>query len=166
VEGSEHDLSADIVISAIGQTQDLSFLNEAFSLETIKGRLVADRVAGKTALLGVYAGGDVVTGPSTAIEASPCRKRCPPLAIDASSAGRNDQAPTHIFTSKAKRHMGRILRNLNDAELQKQHPARVPPEERKHTSKGGVFFTEEEARKRARPLSSSAAARRRTTASS
>ena len=150
VEGSEHDLSADIVISAIGQTQDLSFLNEAFSLETIKGRLIADRVAGKTALLGVYAGGDVVTGPSTAIEAIAAGKRSA-LAIDAFLRGEEYQAPDAYFHVK-----GKTLHGVDPAEyetmekLPKQHPAEVPPEERKHTfDEAECSFTEEEARKEA-----------------
>jgi len=150
VEGSEYDLAADLVISAVGQTQDLSFLNEKFPLETVKGRLAADGATGKTALPGVYAGGDVVTGPATAIEAIAAGKRSA-LAIDAYLRGEEYRAPDAYFHVK-----GKTLREVDPAEyeemekLPKQHPAEIPPEERKRTfDEAELSFTEEEARKEA-----------------
>jgi len=69
IEGSEHLCMADIVIAAIGQTQDLSFVNEEFNLKTNRGTIAADQNTTQTNIADVFAGGDAVTGPATAIQA-------------------------------------------------------------------------------------------------
>ncbi len=69
VEGSEFVLDADMVISAIGEMADLSFLDadeiEVGSTQTIQ--INPDTLA--TNKRGIFAGGDVVTGAATVIEA-------------------------------------------------------------------------------------------------
>jgi heterodisulfide reductase subunit A-like polyferredoxin len=63
------DLSADLVITAIGQRTDLGFL-EGSGLETTpRGTIQTDPVTMATNLEGVYAGGDAVSGPWIAIGA-------------------------------------------------------------------------------------------------
>jgi heterodisulfide reductase subunit A len=74
VEGSEFALDVDMVIPAIGQMPDLGFRGQAHAsgpnLEITRwGTLVADRDTLATAVPGIFAGGDAVTGPATAIEA-------------------------------------------------------------------------------------------------
>ncbi len=72
IAGSDFLFKADWVISAIGQDQDLTGLeNSSFGVIKIaKGNTIdADLLAFKTSVAGIYAGGDVVTGPATAVEA-------------------------------------------------------------------------------------------------
>jgi heterodisulfide reductase subunit A len=74
IEGSEFILELDMVIPAIGQTPTLNFMGRAddatSSLEvTRRGTLDVDPDTLSTSVPGIFAGGDAVTGPATAIEA-------------------------------------------------------------------------------------------------
>lgn len=70
VKGSEFEIEADIIISAISQEPDLSFLHKDHGLKISKwNSFVVDEATMRTNRPGVYAGGDAVTGPSTVIEA-------------------------------------------------------------------------------------------------
>jgi len=69
VAGSEYNIEVDYVISAIGQTQDLSFINSDCNVSTNRDCLVADKNTSMTNIDGVFAAGDGVTGPKTAIMA-------------------------------------------------------------------------------------------------
>lgn len=70
VGGSEFVIETDMLIPAIGQTVDLSFLQERSFLETTRrGTIRADPDTLQTSERGVFAGGDCVTGPATLIEA-------------------------------------------------------------------------------------------------
>jgi NADPH-dependent glutamate synthase beta subunit-like oxidoreductase len=67
VKGSEFILKAERLIMAIGQR---SVVPKGFSVLTDKsGRLVADKELLSCSLKGVFAGGDVVSGPATVIKA-------------------------------------------------------------------------------------------------
>ena len=59
-------VNADSVLMAAGQQVDLSFLGDYASA---RGRLVVDEESQATSHSGVYAGGDIVSGPSTVISA-------------------------------------------------------------------------------------------------
>jgi NADPH-dependent glutamate synthase beta subunit-like oxidoreductase len=70
VEGSEFELGLDMIIPAIGQASDLSFLPEDGGVAMTKwGTVIADAQTGATSRAGVYAGGDCVSGPWIAIGA-------------------------------------------------------------------------------------------------
>ncbi|HOR01015.1 MAG TPA: FAD-dependent oxidoreductase [Anaerolineae bacterium] len=70
VAGSEFIIETDMVIPAIGQVVDLSFLKERNYLETTRrGTIKADPDTLETSEEGVFAGGDCVSGPRTLIEA-------------------------------------------------------------------------------------------------
>jgi NADH-quinone oxidoreductase subunit F len=70
VKGSEFVLEVDMVIPAIGYMPDLSCLPQNDGFKTTKaGTLFVDPITLSTHLSGVFAGGDVVTGPSTIVEA-------------------------------------------------------------------------------------------------
>ncbi|MCL2602631.1 MAG: FAD-dependent oxidoreductase, partial [Treponema sp.] len=75
VAGSEYDTEFDYVISAIGQTQDLSFINDTCNVALNRDRLIADIATMMTNIDGVFAAGDAVTGPKTAIQAIAGGKR-------------------------------------------------------------------------------------------
>lgn len=70
IEGSEFEVEADLVIPAISQQPDLSFLGEGHGFEISKwNSFVVNDLTMATNRSGVYAGGDDVTGPATVIEA-------------------------------------------------------------------------------------------------
>ena len=76
VEGSEFTLEVDTVILAIGQVPDAAALARDGSLEvTPRGTLAVDVVTLATSREGVFAGGDVVSGPATVIEAIAAGRR-------------------------------------------------------------------------------------------
>lgn len=81
VENSEYEDIYDYVIAAIGQTQDLTFINKDFCVCTDKNRIQVDADLMTTSLEGVFAGGDAVTGPKTAIAAIAAGRRAA-LAMD------------------------------------------------------------------------------------
>ncbi len=68
IKGSEFAIVAQTVIAAIGQESDLHFVGEALPISPQKTLLVdPDTMA--TTMLGVFAGGDVVTGPAMVADA-------------------------------------------------------------------------------------------------
>jgi heterodisulfide reductase subunit A-like polyferredoxin len=70
VAGSEFNLPADTVIPAISQSPDLSFIGKADGLTISKrGTIQIDPITLETSARGVFAGGDVVTGPRNYIDA-------------------------------------------------------------------------------------------------
>ena len=76
IESSEFFIETDYIISAIGQEPDLDFLGEGHALEVSKWKLLM--VNGETLqtnIPDVFAGGDVITGPATVIEAVEAGKR-------------------------------------------------------------------------------------------
>jgi len=69
IEGSEYVIDTDMVIEAIGQRPDTSFIMNDEIKVGRGGAVVADRRTLATEKRGVFAGGDAVTGPQTVIEA-------------------------------------------------------------------------------------------------
>ncbi|MHA2609563.1 MAG: FAD-dependent oxidoreductase [bacterium JZ-2024 1] len=67
IEGSEFDVSLDAVIRAAGERADTGI----FPPEVLdkNGWLVVDEKTAATAIPGLFAGGDVVTGPATVVDA-------------------------------------------------------------------------------------------------
>jgi NADPH-dependent glutamate synthase beta subunit-like oxidoreductase len=76
LKGSEFSLAADVVVTAIGQTPDLGFLSENLGMSVSHKNLIeVDPRTGATNLSGVFAGGDVASGPRTVVEAVAYGKR-------------------------------------------------------------------------------------------
>ena len=69
IEGSEFVLESDLIISAIGEQPDFSFLDGETSLASKDGLLLVTPLTLETSLPGIFAGGDAVTGPSAVIDA-------------------------------------------------------------------------------------------------
>jgi glutamate synthase (NADPH/NADH) small chain len=83
VAGSEFEMQADSVIVAIGNGPHPLVLQTTPGLELNRwGNIVADPETGATSIPGVIAGGDIVTGAATVIEAMGAGKRAA-RAIDA-----------------------------------------------------------------------------------
>jgi formate dehydrogenase major subunit len=70
VKGSEYDLPCAFAISAIGQDIDLGTLDGGGGLVVTRQKVIkVDWASFTTSIPGVFAGGDVITGPAVAIEA-------------------------------------------------------------------------------------------------
>lgn len=70
VKGSEFVLQTDMIISAIGEAPDLSFLSGSKLIRiTEQGTIGVDPLSYQTSQVGVFSGGDCVAGPATLIEA-------------------------------------------------------------------------------------------------
>lgn len=85
IEGSEFRIPVDNIIVAISQKPQIDWLEPAFE-RTKWGTLVVDPDTLETKVKGVYAGGDVVTGPATIIEAVAAGKKAAEV-IDAHIRG-------------------------------------------------------------------------------
>nr|WP_249037261.1 bifunctional dihydroorotate dehydrogenase B NAD binding subunit/NADPH-dependent glutamate synthase [Petrotoga olearia] len=76
IENSDIEIPADLFIVAIGQESNKVLLNAFPELKLNKwGYIEADPVTGATSVEGVWAGGDIVTGAATVIEAMGAGKR-------------------------------------------------------------------------------------------
>jgi len=76
IDGSEYLEDIDTIVIAIGQGPNPLLLSQTPGLKLNKrGNIVADNITGETSLEGVYAGGDIVTGAATVIEAMGAGKR-------------------------------------------------------------------------------------------
>ena len=105
VQGSEFVLEADMVIPAVGQAVDLSFLRERSYLETTRrGTVKADPDTLQTSEEWVFAGGDCVSGPATLIEA---------MAAGLRAANSIDQyIRTGKVTLSEEERLSRVLKSL------------------------------------------------------
>ena len=81
IEGSEFVIDADMVISAIGEVPDLSFLDTRKFAVTRNNTIKVNPHTMATNADGVFAGGDVVSGPATVIEAIAAGRKAA-IAID------------------------------------------------------------------------------------
>jgi len=70
VEGSEFIIKADMMIQAISQRPDISWLDEDSKLKTTRWQTFeVDAETNETSVPGIFAAGDAVTGPATIVEA-------------------------------------------------------------------------------------------------
>jgi heterodisulfide reductase subunit A len=107
VPASEHELSFDTVIAAIGQRPQLRFLDSGDGLEELnvsrRGTLEVNSETFETNVPGVFAGGDVVFGPATVIAAMGAGKRVAE-AIDKLLADRPlREFETHMVPAQIRR---------------------------------------------------------------
>ncbi|MCR4405706.1 MAG: putative selenate reductase subunit YgfK [Anaerolineae bacterium] len=69
IAGSEFKLEADSIIVAIGQRPEVTFLEGSAITLSERGTIPTDPQTCATSAAGIYAGGDIVRGPATIIEA-------------------------------------------------------------------------------------------------
>jgi formate dehydrogenase major subunit len=69
IEGSDFEVEVDTLITAIGQYSDTQFLETIDGLINEKGYLICEEQTGRTPVHGLFAAGDLVTGPDIAIRA-------------------------------------------------------------------------------------------------
>ena len=112
ISGSEFTLDVDAVVPAIGQSIDLSFLpeNKEWGI-TKRGTLDIDPVTYATNIPGIFAGGDMVTGPATVVEAI--------------GAGREAAISIARYLQGVDLHQGRE-RKLPTVELEPEGEKKIP----------------------------------------
>ncbi len=75
IEGAEFEVEADSIIAAVGQEPDLSWLPDGYPLKRARGNTLTVNEELATSAEGVFAAGDVVTGPSSVVEAMASGKK-------------------------------------------------------------------------------------------
>ncbi|MBN1825341.1 MAG: FAD-dependent oxidoreductase [Candidatus Eisenbacteria bacterium] len=147
VSGSGFVLPADAVISSIGQEAYLPFLGHRHAhAVSDTGFLVADPETGLTRISGVFAGGDVVTGPATVIEAIAAGRRA------ARSIALYVEGGAAALKKGKSRPGGGWELGLADPPAERRdrlHPPERDLEERLGFEEVELSFTEEEAREEA-----------------
>ena len=68
-ESEKLRIDADSILMCAGQKVDLSFLDEKYEIVTNRGRLKVDPDTQATSRRGIFAGGDMASGPSTVVSA-------------------------------------------------------------------------------------------------
>jgi len=74
-------LEVDRIIMAVGQRADLSFVDGQWPLKVHRGLIVVDHETQETNMPGVFAGGDVTSGPASVVQAIAAGRRAA-VAID------------------------------------------------------------------------------------
>jgi indolepyruvate ferredoxin oxidoreductase alpha subunit len=145
VPGSEDELDADLIVSAIGQRADLSCLEVKPALDP-DGSIRVDPDTGVTSMPGVFAGGDLTSGPKTVIHAIADGRRAA-FGIDLCLAPEDAAVPPVEFLDPAG-HSFFIPRNLI---AEPGHKATLrPPEERRRDHEDVVIpLGDEQAREEA-----------------
>lgn len=70
IPNSEHEIAIDTVVMAIGQGANTLFANDTPDIQTVKnGNIMVDESTGRTSKPEVFAGGDIVTGAATVVQA-------------------------------------------------------------------------------------------------
>lgn len=149
VEGSEFSVELDMVIPAVGQAPDLSFLTEDTKLERVRwGLLRVNPNNLSTNVPGIFAGGDFVTGPTTVIQAIASGRRAA-IAID--KYFRQDPSRVSIRDEKLppEREAQTQLAEEMEARPRVEIPV-LPPEERLSGFREiEIGYSEEQARQEA-----------------
>jgi len=97
IEGAEFTLPVDVVIPAIGQTTDTSYLGESTDIQVNRsGAVVADPRTFATNVPGVFVGGDAALGPASIVEAVATANKAA-RAIDRYLRGEPLQEPATIM---------------------------------------------------------------------
>jgi len=145
IEGSEFDIPIDLLIPAVSQSPDISFLPEEIGLEISKwDRLAINPETFETNVKGIFAGGDFVTGPRDVIRVIADGRRAV-LSIDAYLSGEVFEKEPSYFTLVPE---VRIDPDLEKTQRQKVDTIPVP--ERKSIDKEvELGFSKEGARKEA-----------------
>jgi len=106
MDGSEFILKSDTVIPAIGQVADFSFVNKDSGLELTKwGTIKVDPDTMATTVPGIFAGGDIVLGARTVIEAIASANRAAE-AIDSYLRGGRSTVGQKLKMEKFVENMG------------------------------------------------------------
>ncbi|UCD20359.1 MAG: FAD-dependent oxidoreductase [candidate division WOR-3 bacterium] len=146
IEGSEFTMNIDMVIMAIGQAADVSFLTKEENFELTRwGTFAVDPDTLQTSIPGIFAGGDAVTGPATVIEAIAAGKEAAE-SIDRYIRGVD---PKENRKKKDDRVRDEDIEIPDDIQIQKRTamPMLDPEKAKKNFEEVGQGFSDEQARK-------------------
>ncbi|MDI6786141.1 MAG: FAD-dependent oxidoreductase [bacterium] len=139
IEGSNFTIDLDAVISAIGQKPDLSFLKD--EQKTAWGTIDTDKLTLATNKEGIFAAGDAVLGPASAIEAV--------------AQGHEAAITIHRYLNNEDLREGRVVNNeslerreisISTKKISREKQSMLSPEERiKSFNEVVSGFTEEQA---------------------
>ncbi len=146
VQGSDFSVETDMIVPAIGQTPDLSFLQGMMIETTPQGTIKVDPTTLQTSKEGVFAGGDAVSGPWIAIEAVAAGKEAA-LSIERYLRGKD------LYEGRKKPPIEKARFEEIYADQPKsprERMAMIPPEERRtNFSEVKKGFSEEQAKREA-----------------
>jgi len=145
VEGSEFEIDIDLLIPAVSQSPDISFLPEQIGLEISRwDRLAINSETFETNVPGIFAGGDFVTGPRDVIRVIADGRRAALSVHSYLSGERLEKRPAHFIPVPEMK----IEPNLEKIPRQKMDT--VPVKERKSFDKEvELGFSKEQAVKEA-----------------
>lgn len=136
IPGSEFVVECDFLISAIGQAVDTSFISYDNDIMLEKwGTMIVNTDTQETTIPGVFAGGDVVTGPLTAITSIAQGRKAAQAIMSYLTYGQARKAPHKFYSLKHK------LSTLKETEfeqfekLAREKLEELEVEERVHTFK-------------------------------
>ena len=122
IEGSQFVIGLDTLIVAIGEEPDLSLLGDGHGVEVSRfGTAVVSGESLVTSVAGVFAGGDVVTGPDTVIQAMSSGKLAAEM-IDKYVRGENLQRRYEFI--RPSRYVPAV--ELTEAEIEQAQRPAVP----------------------------------------
>jgi len=116
VEGSEFIIDADTIIPALGQASDAEFAKGLGLRASSRGMIVVDEATLATNIEGIFAGGDVITGPAMVIDAIAAGKKAA-QSIDEYLKG-------EVLTSKEDKITPQKLSEKEVSALKKRFPYR------------------------------------------
>ncbi|MFQ5842492.1 MAG: FAD-dependent oxidoreductase [Thermodesulfobacteriota bacterium] len=123
IEGSEFEVPCDVVIPAVSQSPDISFLPEEIGLEMSKwDRLAVDGETFQTNIAGIFAGGDFVTGPRDVIRVIADGRRAA-ISIDLYLSGNKEPRKREAFFTPA----GDIPLERNLEKIPRHRMPTLPP---------------------------------------
>lgn len=153
IKGSEFIENLDTLVISISEQPDISFISSESNLVvTKKGTLNVDSETLATNVPGIFAGGDIVSGPNTVVDAVAAGK----IAADSIDKYlRGEEMKREYKITRPSRYVVPI--EFSDKELEELLTAKravmnyLPPEERKHNMKEvEMGLTEEQAVKEAK----------------
>jgi NADPH-dependent glutamate synthase beta subunit-like oxidoreductase len=127
VAGSEFTLEVDMVIPAVGQTADFNFFGPGLAFDTATiYRLETEPVSLATRIPGVFAGGDLITGPDTAVAAFAAGRRA---ALTMHGYMQKEPLPGDL-PPLGSRTTGLIVDTAGVVPAERRHPNLLPVPER------------------------------------
>ncbi len=139
VKGSEFSADYDTIVAAIGQVPDIP---KKLGLETERGNIIkADPETLATSRPGVFAGGDVVTGPATVTGAMAAGRKAA-ISIDRFLGGSGDISEALTTADEISPCLGP---EDEFAHLRRQHQRCIEPAERRGFAEVELGFDEETA---------------------
>ena len=146
ISGSEFSVEADRVIVAIGQQVDAAFLSGAYRPEFNRdGTIRVDPETGVTSVPNLYAGGDVVTGPLSVIEAIAGGKRAA-YGIDRFLSGQGEAVAPHNHSGFTEGAAEVAIPTPHVPARRRTPPRRIPVEERGGFTEVDSGYDEQDAR--------------------